>query len=625
MKTPFRFLLTLSLFIFACTGTKMNTPEVIRLGEIQSGEIIRNADKSETNDPAPIVLWSGSAPGAVLYFSSIMENGPDKTHIHQKIDKLYGDRMRGLLHSMSGDYPISADCSFIEEKDQRFHNIIAPSQMLTADINGDGTDELILVKSLGSVYVYGSTKKLYQRDVLPAKPGNYEYRLNSSHIARINSKDVVFLVIERWPSPFSETDDSAKPHSRDSICSVLRIDDQGISEISLHGAGWIQSQVLSVGAMNFPGSSVLDEIVVCSKAEEEKQIYISRHRLDGLLIDARRKAYVEMDSEALSFVFVPQSSSILLRNLYQPPVYFVSPGNKVNWLRRVDVPFLLKADSDFHFMGFTKFGNELVALVRHDTNIFGLDRESCFYSWKEGRISMAKEKIPLCAFHLESPAHKVVDVVVADKNNSTFLVIQSRKPQSAAVPKDALIAAGEKFLMPDDLSLCDRYKAPRFRDYERDQANQLAMEKKINRNISSLEDIRKYLPQFYDTLVKRAESDFLGCLQIRLLNPVNQEGASLSDAVAKGRYLRKSEYLQWLESTYTSGEVIFCLWTLVGNEIGKWSISDSYYPEDPALQSEIAKGPVEYRGSSAHGTAVMTLQRKDLKSGDAPAYYIVKW
>jgi len=616
------------LFSITSSEGAMNTPEVIKLSDIQVGHIDGKGGEYEQNDPVPIVLWSAKGPAAVLQYNEKIEGILGKVHLKQKLRKIYGDGATGFK-SMTDDYPISVTSKSPELTDWTYSDKIEPRQILTADVNGDGTDELIMLRYQGSVNVYTARRELFHDKPLHARNGLYEYRLASSHIANLKDGDVVFLTINRWLTSSDEvtSEDRERDKNLDNY-ALVRIDKSGITTIKLQGLTRKPIELRSAGTINLPGSDAIDELVICSQTVGEQDLYISRHRPDGTLIAEPRKIYVDVGTgDGLAFAYTPHSVQLLFYSQIERHYQIMTPQKKVNWIRKIDLVKDAAVDKNsIMSLGVIKHENGLVFLARSNNEFYAVDEESRFYTWQDNKLVAGKEHVKkvLFTFNQESPLHEVITVVPANMNSDEFLIVQSRKPQARKVANDELIKAGKRFLDESEFAGCEENRKPRYNRFIQDEANNQTREKGLNKTITSLEDIQKYVPEYYESIIKSGEDNFYICLKTRLLAPVEDHNEPIRHVESGSYYRNQKEYVEWLKGVFISGEVVFTSVGLRGNDIRKWQAAD-YYFDDVVRDTEFSDGPVKLHSHGNNGAAVMSLSRKNLKAGEESAYYMMRW
>ena len=536
----------------------------------------------------------------------------------QKIQKISD------VHPDMGVYPVKFKSKIKSEKDERKMDAIEPEYITPADLDGDGREEMVLVHHLGSIQVYNTQKMLYSHKPSAIKPELYEYMVENVHKAHVSNKDTLFYVINRQAyddiSEFKTGD--LGYHNATPNFLIAKIDSGGISDFPISGLEWKIGSVAALGAMNKPGSEILDEIIVCSTKPDSNDIYLSRHTTDGTLVDAPRKIYVDIQSDGLSFIFVPRSKQMLLYNLSERQLYFATPEKPANWIRRIDLVKLFGHKEDIDIVTTMVGPSGLIVLVRDGTKIFALDGESMFYTWKEGAMTPGKEKAAMLEVGMQSALHKLVDVTAPEPDR--LMVVQSRAPQIRTLSDKELIEAGKRYLSGARYAECESEQKVQFDDYAKENALIYCDEKGIRcPEIKSLEDLKQDLPEVYQDLVEYAYRKFLNRLRVRLMFPLKDEKFNLDGIEGSDSYINKEDYRLWLKNIHCPAEMLFAIMDLKGRDIAKHTIAGY---SDPDLGSDLWRLKHDrFRSAGEHGHAVMALEKSGFGQTAEIFYYAVKW
>lgn len=604
----------------------MNQATVTQLGDVKAGVIQSDRHGTEANDPIPITLWAHGRPAAVFYYASRTDMTGSKIKYLQKIARLPlpADGASAKIKSAFDAYPITFSATLSSEDDERVMDDIKSESIMTADVNGDGTDELIVPRNFGAVDVYSDRKHLFGLKPASVDRKLYDYLIEDIHKYRLKESDGVLYAINRDPvgdiSYFKEKE--LERHKSTANYTLIRIDKAEAASIVLQTHQSRIAEILAVGVRNLPGSEKADEIVACLKFEGDNDVYIVRFTPNGKMIGEARKAYVKIYDET-SFRFLPHAGQMLMFNPYEHQLYFLALDKPTNWVRRVDLRKLLDADSDIHFMRAFEYQDDLIVLVRHKTAVYALDQESMFHAWKQGVLKPRKDRTILFEIQAESPLNEIVDVVPSQKADQ-FLVIQSRKSQVRKLADDQLIDAAKKFLRPDRLAFCEDELTIELDDHLRNEAKIYCKEKGIScPELKSVDDVKKNLPDVYKWFVRYTRAAFKRCLVTRLYFPIEKEGYTLKDIDEDDDYINKGEYKSWLKSSVIRGETVFALIDFKGNPIYKYSIENysCEYKESELMQLSHAR----FQSSQEKGRAAMSLQKSGYGQAGEPAYYWIDW
>jgi hypothetical protein len=605
----------------------MNNAIVTKLGDIVPGNVNKETYIREGNDPTPIVLWSQGVPEDVFYYSFAANDGSGK--YSQKIARIT-EKETGLgarMKSAFKDFPIKFSATISDKKHERTLDFIEPDRILTADLNGDGAEEMIVFRQISGIHVYNARKKLFDHTPSSRKPNIYEYQVTDIHRAALNGKQLLFAVINRRPYDSADNFSGADRafHGQTKNYAIYKIDDTGVSELFLADFDWKIAKVLCVGVLNRPGSRAIDEILVCSRKEKSDDIYFSRHKSDGTLIGEPRKAYVEIKDDRLTFEFIEHSQTMLLRNRSKDHVYFFSPEKPANWIRHLDLRNLLKADHGTLLLRPLSHPEGLLALVRLKEKIYALDQESRFYCWDQGRLVARKERQLLLEIRLESPLHELVDVIPAPNDETQFLVIQSRKPQVNKLSDEQVIQAARRFLSSEEIEFCETKlkRASQLNDFMKTRAKTYCKEKGISLpDLKSVEDLKQYLPEVYDWFVAYAHSGYVDCLSTRLFYPITNDNFG-DKSVDDGDYVAKNDYKIWLKNLFVPAQTVFKVININGYILCDRPLENlSVEPQ----QSDLYQLSLErFKSNGKRSHLVITLQKSGLGQTKEVAYYWIQW
>lgn len=627
MKTPLAIVMLLVLAVGAFTmGAKMDKTAIHRLGDAGAGEIQSDRHGKEINDPTPIVLWTGDQAAAVLYYNHQTDLKGDKVKYTQRIVKLAvpGDKAGGGLKKVFDAYPITFSASLSDKEDERAMEDIKAESIRVADLNGDGTDELVVPRNFGTIDVYSTHKHLYGFKPASVQPKRYDYLIEDIHRYTLKQGDGLLYVINRDPvEDIAHFDAKAlEEHRAGANFILVRLDKGGASSVMLQTPQGRIEEITAVGARNLPGSDQLDELVVCSKVEDSEDIYISRHRPDGAIIGEPRKAYAPL-ADGTGFRFIPHCSQMLMFSPAEVQLYFISPDKKANWLRHLDLRKLAGAERDVQLLGTWRPEGRLIALVRHQEKVYALDEESHFYVRQQGVLTPRKEAAPLFTITAESPRHKLVDVIAPDNPEGELLAVQSLEPRAGGVDDAQLEEAARSFLAPEDFRACEDKQHLEFNQDVIENAGIYCDEHgKTCPPMASLDDVKKQLPEFYAALKEDARQDFLICLRVQLLSPLNNADYALDEIDDDDRFINKSKFRAWLEKAFSSGELVLKRYGLSGKAGQAIRFNGFSSLSQP---SELELDTIQARCGETHATAVAALRKSGFKAPEELGYFLIKW
>ncbi len=260
----------------------MSTATVTRLGKARPGIRERTMVYRERLDPVPLVLWGGDGPAAVL-------------SLRVRTNHLTRSATVAILRAEGGSgpgaFPIETKGTIGEKTPaERDLDIFDMERITTADVNGDGVDELVVPLQLGAVEVYGVRGPPLRFDGVSTRPGLVSYAPLSTFTVHLEGRDVVYVLFER--SVHAKDDvprsDLEKAGALDPF-AVVRVDQRGPARVPVRMQGWTPGRVLAIGALSRKGSRDVDELLLLATPEESDHVVLSRHRPDGAPLGPPRR------------------------------------------------------------------------------------------------------------------------------------------------------------------------------------------------------------------------------------------------------------------------------------------------------------------------------------------------
>jgi hypothetical protein len=599
----------------------MTNGKVTRIGHVTAGVVKESSVRAETNDPAPIVLWSAKGPpAAFFYYTSILDMAAGS--MTQKISGI-GEKNGapgGKVGSLFGDYPVVVKSKGLRQEEMRHSDIIESETILNADVNGDGIDELIFARRLSGVSVYSAEKSLSRYKPLDFKPDQYDYTPMIPVKAGLGKHDVVLIAVNRTLNvPMSGLAPGEKTfHEKTENYLLLMVDASGITPVRLQNPDWKIGRVAGVGVVSGDANRI-EELVAFTEKEGDTDLYLSRHRPDGASIGIPRKVYAPVPRvRTLEPLFTPGATRVVMADRANAQIYFVAPGKAANWIRVVDLKKTLPGNVPVLPLRAVKNGSRTLALVRQGTRIYALDEEGRFFTGKDGALAPTSERKPFISVTGESDAYRLVEVVAADGADDHLLVVETREPGTRPLSDAEVLEAGKKFVNDIEYGIAEGMGEILFDEDLKIEAEGLSKKKGTGHRIESLEDIRKYLPDYYNSLQSNARTTVRKILEGILLQPLSGKGSTIEE----GDYKRKSEYLAWLKGVSRDGEVVLTALKHGGEVLGKVVITGYFYPNiDKALWMD----RVQYRGRGNHGVAVLALWKRSFTEDGGTGYYRVDW
>ena len=461
-------------------------------------------ESSDQLDPRPVVLWTGDRPEAVVGYRVKMGMfGMKFSRSFERFDR--GPR---------GPFPLETTTLQKPGQEPKLEGP-HPGFVITADVDGDGTDELVLPTFRGGVEVAGARK------AEPGYPGPgadasvARYVPIGTQVARLGTGAVVHVLFDRDVDGEPDGEKLRKAGAEQPYL-LVRVDRTGAKRVVLGEPGFPFRAVLAVGAVSRPGSSRVDELVVLSRKDEGGDLYLSRHRPDGPALEPARKVYVPIKrGAAWAFTFVPQSRTTILASRGTPELHFVEAEKPVNWVHRVDLEGIAGGSSDISLLGVADVPTTPKALVNVGTGVWAVDAEGRYYTASSAGLVSAKGADPLYRMEPPDPGLVAIDLVPSANGDDAWLAVWTREAKPRALTHEEIAEAADRYLLPEKVTKERTRAVPALtgRDAVRDGFIEEERKKKsIDAPLASVEEWRRLLPESY----ARTEEDRRATLDSRL-------------------------------------------------------------------------------------------------------------
>lgn len=476
---------------------KMGETSVRWLGGGGEG-ITGNEEEYRELDPRPVVLWRGDRPEAVLgYRSRSQLFGARVTRSFERVDG-----------GPKGPFPV-ASSRLMRPGSRGAEEGYDPGSALTADVNGDGTEELVLPGYGGGVEVVGVREELKGYAGPGVKESVATYRPAGTQVARLGSGAVVHVLFERVEVADEASEEDLRKAGAGAPYLLVRVDRSGAKRVVLGEPGFALRSVLAVGAVNRPGSEQVDELWVVSRRDEGEEVFLSRHRPDGGVIEPARKIYVPFAWAAPSwgFVFVPQSRVAVLHATDVPELHFVEAEKPVNWIRRVELKGILDESEWVRVFGVVDGGGKPKAVVATASTVYALDEEGKYYEGKGGKLVPTAGKTALYTAKGPGEEYGYFGMVPSPQRADEWLVLHTRKAQPKKLTHEEIATAADRLLPPEKVARERRRAAMALDDEDavRDGFIQDERERKgVEEKLKTVDDWKRLLPESYEkTLAER--------------------------------------------------------------------------------------------------------------------------
>ena len=560
-----------TLILFGCTrsraaapardGGTMNGVAFRRLGKVVPGnQKPLSEDSTDTVDDRPIVLWRGSTPAAVLY-RRVHWRVPGITW-EERIERCEKQPGESLLDRMRGPFPLVFGSLWsLTGKKQASGESFDTASVVTADVNGDGVEELVLPRVNGAIGIYSVEKLLFQQAALPAPAGMY-YRVQSSFTAKLKGHDVVLFLLALG----RDKDGEVEPGDRTKVdqYAILRVDQRGITRIPLPRSTVPISMARAVGALNRPGSTDLDEILLLFWADHpEPRMYLSRQRPDGSTIEPPKMLYVDIDFAALRFLFLRETPQAIVADDQSGHVYFIRPEKAANWITDIDLHPLPPSEKSIQILYAMDPGSDPKVAVAIDAGekegpgsgvLYAINREGkCLRPGPAPNTWQPMPKLePFLRLSGPSKYHRFAGLL-PQPGTDILLAVYSRENRAKSLTGTETIAAAEAFLKPEVLAQCrslffpmsmkDYYSFPSLVDLERKRRG-------ITKDVSTVEEWQATLPDSYKQVLDDKEGDLRAYFRVEL-------EAGLKHGMAIRDLRDVPGYNAWLKGLKLTAQTVF--------------------------------------------------------------------
>jgi hypothetical protein len=585
-------------------GGTVNGVVFQRIGKVVAGNQDASSDHPDSIDERPIVLWRGSTPAAVLYYR-VHTHAPGVTW-EQRIERFDSLPGESWLGRRRGPFPIVfGAASSITGKRLDDADAFDMLRIVTADVDGDGVEELLLPRSNGAIGVYGVDKVLFEQPALPA-PKNMRYRVQNSTTVKLKGRDVVFFVLQLE----SKGDRSAYHQSEVAQFAILRVDHQGVSRFALPDTSAPITMLHAIGAINRPGSNDLDEILVLFRTKaSESEMYLSRQRADGRSIAPVKEVYADIDFSSLRFMFLPETSTAILADGNSHHIYFLRPEKPMNWIADVDLTALSESSRSLQILyPFDRGTAPKVVFAVDDTeeghptrhSLYAMDASGKAFRPSPNQKAWQPMTKPAPFLRLTAPSsdHRFAGML-AEPGAEIVLAVYSRPAMMKQLTEDEIMAAGEKYVQPEllqerrhhflDFGVEELKDIPTYADEERRKES-------VIQKIRTVEEWKRILPESYAKILKLQKIQYFVCIE-GILN------SGFEYAFTPERYRNIDEYKRWLDGLKLGPETAFEV-ACAGTTVERFGVV-GHLPSQ--LEKSTTGFPFDFRASALATSVVLPI------------------
>lgn len=610
------------------------------LDAVKPGKVRHESDEDRDEVKAvPLVLWGPGGPAAVLaYRDAVLMSRRE-----------WVQELLPMLGGGQGAFPLTRRTRWSgAPPHKRFLDVLKPDAIATADVDGDGVDELVLNRMHGAVEVWSTRGRLHELRTPTSATDSVFYDGDPVAQVPLAGREEVFLHLTR--EVHGELDEArlrALGAADEDV--IVRVGAGGLSRIVLKGLPPQKRKWLKLAPLNGPGSQEVDELVTLSSHGEGPGAvtWLSRFKLDGTPIGAPRELYDSSPmrepgapdpvTERLMYpVVTPQSDRVLVVNRRGDRLYVFAPRKPVDWMRAVDLSFLL--GGTVTALGMTR-GARPLAILRHEQHpenvLYAVDEDAQFYERSGGewvpsgprmKPGTVREpgNVPRPFYRVKpAPADLEEGVTVLPAGGAEadeVVVVRSRKRTVRELKEDELLAAAKRFLPVDELARLEANATPNL-DFGhphllRDEALQKERKERGDWDeIKSLEDWKKRLPRSYGEYEAFRRREFVRSLTVALASAVYWPGRP---EFVDG-YRERDAYLSWAKTLERPAATVF---THVrrGAEVASVEVPGYCFPA--AAETELQQGYLSVRVRNGVLDAAVVLSQ--VPGEEEPRFYVVR-
>lgn len=555
---------------------------VRRLGDVSPRMSHQGTSGRDFVDPSPIVLWGGARPAAILYLEV-------ETRGRKAVQRIAPAEKGVKLPGFPFTYTVQVPQDAASEDDVE---AVETGAVVTADLDGDGVQELVLLRKLGGVSVHAVRGPLAEYPSPGRTASGAAYRHRLTQVARLGARDVV------WVLATCDAPDAADRNL------LLRVDGAGVARVHLEGLERVR--VLAVGAVQRPASQGVDELLVLT-ADGDGDAALARFRPDGKPIASPRRMYVR-PPEGSAFVFAPRSAAAVLEG--PGSVLVVSPEKPANWLREIKLARKVDPrDVEVHWVADLEGEPKLVYGVGDE--LWAVDHDGTCHAPAPGGKWTALPK-PGPYLEVPVPAGELLWFVWKSEAGPLF-ALSSGSKGTRPVAHEEWRRVADRFLPPEDAARFRKMVEPsltrehEYRDLQmKDERQRRHVEPE---QVRTVEDWKRLLPDSYAEVIEFDARTHDVKVESRLRALSEDAKAALPDRVGLGA---------WLDGLERPARTTFLV-------IEGTAVSAVHFPGAPPRQlpTQVAR-PVEYRLRDGRVVAVLTLEAGDSAGRAGPAFHLVE-
>jgi len=423
----------------AGSGDKRDAMEVKmdKLGKLGPGEVSRGGREVEEEiGDAPLVLWSGGKPAAVLTVRRpVRAEKPTKWRI-ERIDS----------SPLFGTFPLKMTAAVPRDDAKGSDNEDDVRGVITADVDGDGVDDLVVVRRWGGVRVHGLRHLLFEHPA-PPRPEIARWDLRQRLLIHSVKGQVLFLFFERDTGGKERTAAELSAAGASDSFRLLRVDRGGINPVSF--ANPVGDAV---------GFSVLSDRdgraeSIALLGQGPKGLVLTLYATSGERLVGPTNLGVPVPGSGFEQMVVLPGTTLAAGAM----AAYVSGYDRATGIWQFDLApksphgsfVLLKGE--MRLIGLSTEAPSVLSLLSGGSRVWAVDGQGAFWSRDAEGWGKRKDGEPLIEVKPPGPGFKPVGVYPAGDGSLDLLAVYSRRHQDRELTHEELIAAAEQFLPPFEL------------------------------------------------------------------------------------------------------------------------------------------------------------------------------
>ena len=557
----------------AHSGAKSNAIEVKleKLGKLGPGEVPRRwGGKEDEIDYAPLVLWTGAQPAAVLTVRR-PTNSPRTTKWRiERIDS--SSPLGGILSG--GTFPLEMTAAAPRDDAKGSDNEDRVRGIITTDVDGDGVDDLVVVRNWGGVRVHGLRHMLFEYPA-PPRPEIATWNFRQRLIVHSGRGQVLFLYFERDSGGKERTAAALSAAGASDAFRLLRVDRDGIRPVSF--ADPVHDVIGFVVTSDRDGKA--ESIALFGK--DPKGGTLTLHAMSGERLAGPIGLGVPVPGSGFEQMVVLPGTRLAAgamdaserTGIWHFDLAAKSPKASAFLINR-----------EVRLLGLSAEAPSVLSLLSGDNQVWAVDGQGAFWTRSAHGWGKREKAEPLIEVKPPGPGFKPVGIYPAGDGSLDFLVVHSRKHQERELTHDELLAAAERFLpsleLEDLRAILDpnQVHVPLGNQYSQEDQQRLFDEE----------------------------------LRTRLSWPLRHP-----EAVGSARYRNPAAFKEFLAQSDLSAQTVFTVLE-AGRVVASFTVPGF---RDSDRYTSLARPAIDWRRSGGEIRLVTTLQAADRSGKEEPEKY----